>query len=77
MQIVRKKLKTADAEEKRRQSLPRLAFTLKEVSEAVNLSRRFLEGEISAGRLNAMKFGTRCTRVRAEDLQRWMEASAV
>lgn len=77
MQIVRKKEKKPTAAEKRHEALPRMAFTLAEVSEAVKVSRRFLEGEINAGRLSAMKFGARCTRVRPEDLQRWMEGSAV
>jgi excisionase family DNA binding protein len=76
MQIVRKKNKKPQAAEQRYEALPRIAFTLAEVSEAVKVSRRFLEGEINAGRLNALKFGTRCTRVRQEDINRWMEANA-
>jgi excisionase family DNA binding protein len=55
----------------------KLALTLNEASEAVGVCRRFLEGEISAGHLRVMKFGTRCTRVRQEDLNRWMEAHLV
>lgn len=76
MQIVRKNNKKPQAAEQRYEALPRIAFTLAEVSEAVKVSRRFLEGEINAGRLNALKFGTRCTRVRREDLTQWMTAHA-
>ena len=76
--LVRKKIdKSPQAEENRQEVLPRRAFTLGEVSQAVKVSRRFLEGEINAGRLRAMKFGTRCTRVRSEDLEQWMQAGAI
>ena len=55
----------------------KLALTLNEASEAVGVCRRFLEGEIRAGHLRVLKFGARCTRVRSEDLNRWMEAHLV
>lgn len=76
MSFVRKKKNSPKAADKRHEALPRMAFTLAEVSEAVKVSRRFLEGEINAGRLNALKFGTRCTRVRHDDLTQWMAAHA-
>jgi excisionase family DNA binding protein len=77
MTIRKNIVKSPQAEDKRQEVLPRRAFTLGEVSQAVKVSRRFLEGEINAGRLRAMKFGTRCTRVRSEDLEQWMQAGAV
>lgn len=60
----------------RDEKFQRMAFTVNEVADALNVSRRFLDKEIKAKRLRALKFGARCTRIRKCDLDDWVRASA-
>lgn len=54
-----------------------LALRLPEVARRIGTSRRFLEKQISAGHLRAVKLSARCVRIRPEDLAAWMERRAV
>lgn len=58
----------------RDEPIERIAFTLNEVADLFGVCRRFLEKEIKAKRLRALKFGSRCTRIRTCDLDEWIEA---
>ncbi len=54
-----------------------LALRLPEVARSIGTSRRFLEKQIAAGHLRALKLSARCVRIRPADLADWMERRAV
>jgi excisionase family DNA binding protein len=54
-----------------------LAWTLPEAARRIGTSRRFLEKQIAAGHLRAVKLSARCVRIRPGDLAAWMERRAV
>jgi hypothetical protein len=62
---------TASPSEARRSGASAL-FTLPELATESNVSRRFLEMEISRGRLVAVRMSTRVLRVRSTDWDRYL-----
>ncbi len=56
-----------------RDDFERQDFTIDEVASATPCSRRFLEGQIAAGRLRAHKVG-RKTLILREDWEQWLRS---
>lgn len=52
-------------------------MNLQEAARRVSCSRRFLEKQIAAGRLRAIRITKRCVRIRPEDLAEFLERFAV
>jgi excisionase family DNA binding protein len=52
------------------------AMNLQEAARRVSCSRRFLEKQIAAGRLRAIRITSRCVRIRPEDLAEFLERNA-
>jgi len=53
------------------------AMNLQEAARRVSCSRRFLEKQIAAGRLKAIRITNRCVRIRPVDLAEFLERNAV
>jgi hypothetical protein len=51
-------------------------WTKKELSDWCNCTKRFLELEVAAGRLRAVKLGTRAVRFLPRDIERWINSQA-
>jgi len=54
--------------------LPRLVLTYDEAALVSGVSERQLRREVAERRLQAVRVGRRCVRIRLEDLQRWINA---
>lgn len=52
-------------------------MNLQEAARRVSCSRRFLEKQIAAGQLRAIRITKRCVRIRPEDLAEFLERFAV
>jgi excisionase family DNA binding protein len=55
---------------------PAKPMTVAGLAEWINVSRRFLEGEINAGRLRARKISKRCVRIMPSDVKSWLDQAA-
>jgi excisionase family DNA binding protein len=53
------------------------ALQLGEAAKRLSCSRRFLEKQITAGRLRVVRLSPRCVRVRPTDLADYLERNAV
>jgi excisionase family DNA binding protein len=58
-------------------AVERAALRLGEAARRVGCSRRFLEKQITAGRLRCIRLSSRCVRIRPEDLADYLERNAV
>jgi excisionase family DNA binding protein len=58
-------------------AVERTALRLGEAAHRVGCSRRFLEKQITAGRLKVIRLSARCVRIRPKDLADYLEWNAI
>ena len=56
-----------------KQTLPQVAFSIRDLTEKYGLSDAFIRSEIRSNRLKAYRMGTKILRVRQQDWDDWMK----
>lgn len=55
---------------------PAKPMTVAGLAAWLDVSRRFIEGEVSRGHLRVRKISPRCVRIMPSDIARWLEQAA-